>query len=153
MITDRIYDTHRDNFGYPMKTEFEKIMSSIASSIVLALMVRAICLVTYSQKQQLSVEIKTKGKEEAIKTFNKKMLIRRIIACVFMLFVNVFFYYYAVVFCGMYVNTQYGWFYSGLWSVFFNYLAYAPIYIVIISLIESKGNNVCAYYMKMLFVF
>ena len=153
MITDRIYDTHRDNFGYPMKTEFEKIMSSIAGSIVLALMVRAICLVTYSQKQQLSVEIKTKGKEEAIKTFNKKMLIRRIIACVFMLFVNVFFYYYAVVFCGMYVNTQYGWFYSGLWSVFFNYLAYAPIYIVIISLIESKGNNVCAYYMKMLFVF
>ena len=81
------------------------------------------------------------------------MLIRRIISGIFMLGLSIFFFYYCIVFCGMYVNTQYGWFYSGIWSLFWNWVVFAPLYIVIITAIESTGNIVCAYYMKRLFGF
>ena len=157
MIEDRIYDKHRDNFGYPMKTEFEKIMSAIATSIALTFIVRAINLVTIDSKNKLSSDIMSaksnEEKERVISEFSSGMFVRRIISGVFMLALNVFFFYYVVVFCGIYVNTQYGWFYSGLWALFFNWVIYAPIYVLIISLVEMKGGNNCVYYMKQLFVF
>lgn len=157
MIEDRIYDKHRANFGYPMKTEFEKIMSAIATSIALTIIVRAINLVTIDSRNKLSNDIlaakSNEEKEKVINDFSNSMLVRRIISGVFMLALNVFFFYYVVVFCGIYVNTQYGWFYSGLWALFFNWVVYAPLYVLIISLVEMKGGNNCAYYMKQLFVF
>ena len=154
MLEDRIYDKHRDNFGYPMKTEFEKIMAAISTCIALTIVVRLITLVTLSQKEKLTQQLQTnKATEQVIGEFTKSMLVRRIIAGVFMLALNVFFFYYCIVFCGMYVNAQYGWFYSGIWSLIFNWVAYAPLYILIISVIESSGKDSCAYYMKRLFVF
>ena len=154
MIEDRIYDKHRDNFGYPMKTEFEKIMAAISTCIALTIVVRLITLVTDSQKIRLIQQLKVnKDRVQIISEFNKSMLLRRIIAGVFMLALNVFFFYYCVVFCGIYVNAQYGWFYSGIWSLFFNWIVYAPLYILIISAVESSGKESCAYYMKRLFVF
>ena len=81
------------------------------------------------------------------------MLIRRIIAGIFMLALNIFFFYYTIVFCGIYVNTQYGWFYSGIWSLFWVWICFAPLYIVIISAVENAGSEICAYYMKRLFIF
>ena len=154
MLEDRIYDKHRDNFGYPMKTEFEKIMAAISTCIALTIVVRLITLVTLSMKEKLIQQLQTnKATEQVIGEFTKSMLVRRIIAGVFMLALNVFFFYYCVVFCGIYVNAQYGWFYSGIWSLIFNWVAYAPLYILIISAIESSGNETCAYYMKRLFVF
>ena len=115
MLEDRIYDKHRDNFGYPMKTEFEKIMASISTCIALTIIVRLITLVTLSQKEKLTQQLQTnKATEQVIGEFTKSMLVRRIIAGVFMLALNVFFFYYCIVFCGMYVNAQYGWFYSGI---------------------------------------
>ena len=154
MIEDRIYDKHRDNFGYPMKTEFEKIMAAISTCIALTIVVRLIALVTYGQKEKLMQQIQTnKERVQVINEFNKSMLLRRILVGMFMLALNVFFFYYCVVFCGIYVNAQYGWFYSGIWSLFFNWVIYAPLYIVIISAIESSGKDSCDYYMKRLFVF
>ena len=154
MLEDRIYDKHRDNFGYPMKTEFEKIMSAIATCIVLTLIVRLITLISYSEKTQLVSQLQeANNKEEIINSFNKTIMIRRIIAGVFMLVMNIFFFYYCIVFCGIYINAQYGWLYSGIWALLFNWIAYAPIYIVIISLIENAGFNSCTYYMKRLFHF
>ena len=83
----------------------------------------------------------------------KGIMIRRIISGIFMLILSVFFFYYCVVFCGIYVNAQYGWFYSGIWALLWNWIAYAPIYIIIISLVEANGGEKCGYYMKRLFVF
>ena len=154
MLEDRIYDKHRDNFGYPMKTEFEKIMAAISTCIALTIVVRLITLVTYGQKEKLMQQIQTnKAIDQVIGEFNKSMLARRIIAGIFMLALNVFFFYYCICFCNIYINAQYGWFYSGIWSLIFNWVAYAPLYIVIISAIESSGSTSCAYYMKRLFVF
>ena len=146
MLEDRIYDKHRDNFGYPMKTEFEKIMSAIATTIALTFIVRLIALITYDKKEHL---LNNKDREEIM----KGIMIRRIISGIFMLILAVFFFYYCVVFCGIYVNAQYGWFYSGIWALLWNWIAYAPIYIIIISLVEANGGEKCSYYMKRLFVF
>ena len=152
MIEDRITDDHRDNFGYPMKTEFEKIISAIVTSIALNLIVRGITIVTYKQKEDLVSSYKP-GDDKVINDFINSMLIRRIIAGIFMLALNIFFFYYTIVFCGIYVNTQYGWFYSGIWSLFWVWICFAPIYIVIISAVENAGSEICAYYMKRLFIF
>ena len=157
-IEQRIYDNDRDNFGYPVKSEFEKIMSAIVSTIVFTVIVKAISLVTYSQKKDLEIKIDN-GKditntENAINEFTKSMLPRRIISWVFMLLVSVFFFYYSIVFCGIYIHTQYGWFYSCLWSLFFNWVLFANVFIFILSIVESScGNESAVYYMKRLFIF
>ena len=158
MLEDRIFDAKRDNFGYPMKTEFEKIMSAIATSIALTIVVRAITIVTYQQKEELSNKVSNihshQDRANALYEFSQQFTVRRIIAGIFMLALNIFFWYYTIVFCGIYVNTQYGWFYSGLWALFMNWVCFAPFYIVIISAIESSDKmDKCAYYMKRLFIF
>lgn len=158
MIEDRITDSQRNNFGYPMKTEFEKIMAAIATSIVLTIIVKAINIVTINQKTELSNKLTNAKsiteKQNISNNFSNSYLIRRIISGIFMLALIVFFFYYCVVFCGIYIKTQYGWFYSGIWSLFFNWIVFAPLYILIISLIENNsGNTPCVYYMKRLFIF
>ena len=154
MIEDRITDKHRDNFGYPMKTEFEKIISAIVTSIALNLIVRGITIVTYKQKEELAASYKPGEMEtKVVNEFIKSMLVRRVLAGIFMLILSIFFFYYTIVFCGIYINAQYGWFYSGIWSLFWVWICFAPIYIAIISIVESKGNSQCAFYMKRLFIF
>ena len=157
MFEDRIADKHRDNFGYPMKSEFDKIMSAISTSVLLALFVRLLVLVPYFIKNDLADEIlrakNQRNKFGVIQDFNYRMLPRRIIALVFIVLLDVFFWYYTIVFCGIYVNAQYGWFYSGIWSLMWVWVVYAPIYILIISLFEHCGNQCCVYYMKRFFIF
>ena len=102
MIEDRIYDSFRNNFAYPMKTEFEKIMASIATTIALNIIVRSICLVTLNKKIELGGAVqKSSGDQRigAVKEFHKSYLARWIISGVFMLALSVFFFYYCVVFC------------------------------------------------------
>ena len=157
MFEDRIADKHRDNFGYPMKSEFDKIMSAISTSVLLALFVRLLVLVPYFIKNDLADEIlrakNQRNKFGIIQNFHYRMLPRRIIALVFIVLLDVFFWYYTIVFCGIYVNAQYGWFYSGIWSLMWVWVIYAPIYILIISLFEHCGNQCCVYYMKRFFIF
>lgn len=118
MIEDRITNKSRNDFVYPMKTEFEKIMASIATSIALTIIVRAISLVTMTKKTELSNNLNNaksnEEKQSIANNFAKSYLARRIISGIFMLALIVFFFYYCVVFCGIYIKTQYGWFYSGI---------------------------------------
>ena len=149
-IENRIYRKDRDNFAYPMRHEFDKIIYSILSMIALNFIVRAIALVTVSQKKELGSKVEAaKGAEEQEKEigmFIKTMIPRRLISILFMLVVNIF--------CGIYVNTQYGWDYSGIWSLFFNWVIFANIEILILSLIEYKnGSEDCVYYFKKMFFF
>ena len=157
MFTDRLLDEHRDNFGYPMKREFDKIMSAISTSILLALGMRLLILVPLFYRNYLADEIATAKNQHAkfqeVQHFNMKMLPRRIVALVLMVLLDVFFFYYTIVFCGIYVNTQFGWFYSGIWSLFWVWGVFAPIYIIIISLVEYNGNPNCTYYLKRFFIF
>ena len=91
-----------------------------------------------------------------IRHFKKEMFLRRIISYVVMIIIITFFFYYSVTFCGVYIKTQRNWFFSGVWSLFFNWIILAPIYIIIISFLEYKKkdpNNALIYYLKRLFFF
>lgn len=157
MIEDRIFDEHRNNFGYPMKTEFEKIMSSIVTTMCLTFIIKIICLITLEQKNILAngmdLAKAREGQDETVKNFFLKNLPRRIIAIAFITIIGVFFFFYTIVFCYIYSHAQYGWFYSGIWSLFMNWVVFSPFYIIVITLIQNSGMEQCAYYLKQLFVF
>ena len=86
--------------------------------------------------------------------FEKNILIRRCIAGFIILFFFIFFWFYCIVFCGVYINSQFGWFFSWLWLLIFDWILLVPLYILLISLFEKiLGNGACVYYMKQLFLF
>ena len=160
IIEKRIYYKNRDNFAYPMRKEFGKIILSILLQIILAIIFRIIVLISLDERNNLCDEIKMcKDIVEAsrrVSRFEKKMVLKRIITAVLMLVIYVFFFYYCVVFCGIYINTQRNWFFSGIWSLFWNWFVFSPIYIIIISFIEAKNRTTytpSVYYMKRLFFF
>ena len=85
--------------------------------------------------------------------YQKSFSVKKIISLIIILGLDVFFFYYTMGFCAVYRNTQYGWFYSVIWAMLFNWTLYGIFYIFVISLIESFGGVKCAYYMKRLFIF
>ena len=138
-----------------MKREFHRIIYSILTMMAFNVLIRLIVIVPLSKFNELSNILKD-GNEETIsecKTFECKMLVRRIIAIIVILIFNVFFYYYTIVFCAIYRNTQAGWFYSGIWGFIWNNIVFSLIYIIVISIVESNGNVMLSYYMKRLFCF
>ena len=118
------------------------------------MIIRSISLVTYLQKEEVIKKyIKAKDKSKVVQDFAKSMLVRRIILGIFMLALTVFLFYYSTVFCGIYIHTQSGWFYSGIWSLLILWLVLNNLYIFIITIIEKGGCLKCSYYMKRLYPF
>ena len=154
MFEKRINDSFRNNFFYPMKREFLRIIYSIITMMIFNFLIRLIVIVSLSKFNQLGNTIK-EGNDDAIsecKNFECKMLLKRIIAIIIILIIDVFFYYYTIVFCAIYKNTQAGWFYSGIWGFIWNNV-FSLIYIIVISIFESFGYEMTSYYMKRLFCF
>ena len=166
LIEERIFDKNRNNFDYPMRKEFHKIILSILCQVALCIIMKLILLVTLKQRNQLIDLLKSCKLEKhqtinngiltTIKDFQDQMFVRRIISSSLMAIIIIFFFYYSIAFCGVYIQTQRNWFFSGIWSLFWNWIIFAPIYIVVISLIEHKKqdiNDSTVYYMKRLFCF
>ena len=166
LIEKRIYDKKRNNFDYPMRKEFHKIILSILCQIVLTLLIKLLIMVKLEQRQNLKISLTKctlKGREEInndivsrVEQFQDEMLVRRLIGAFIILVLLIFFFYYSVAFCGIYIKTQINWFYSGIWSLFWNWVVFSPIYIVIISYIENKKYNSfdpLVYNLKRLFFF
>ena len=167
LIEKRIYDKKRNRFDYPMRKEFGKILLCILLQIVVTGLIKLLVFVFPEQKRTLegglkNFEIKL-GREAdnniivRIDQLEKEMFIRRLIGGVLMLFIVIFFFYYSVVFCGIYINTQKNWIYAGIWSLFWNWFIFAPIYIIVISFLEMKNrfsnDKKMTYYLKGLFFF
>ena len=88
--------------------------------------------------------------------FQEEMFIRRLIGGFLMSIIIIFFFYYSVVFCEVYLNTQRNLVFSWVWSLFWEWVIFAPIYIVVISVLENKKSNSkdpVVYYLKRLFFF
>ncbi|MCQ2819559.1 MAG: hypothetical protein MJ252_20035, partial [archaeon] len=155
MIEDRIEDKQRDNFIYPMKTEFERIMAAIAFCCGVTLVMRFVNLTTFSTKNYLNENFTNfEDFGPTYEVYYYAMLPRRIIAGLLMLGLNIFMYFYVVVFCGVYINTQFGWFYSGCWALMWDWIIYAPLLIVIISAMEAIGvADAYLHYVKAFFIF
>ena len=169
LIEKRIYDKKRDHFDYPMRKEFHKIILSILCQVGLCIIVKIILLVTEKQKNDFKYALtKCSIKDERyidneivikVQEFQDDMFLRRIISSSIMVIIIAFFFYYTVAFCAVYIQTQRNWFFSGIWSLFFNWVVWAPIYIIIITALEYSKyknkdyDNSMIYHMKRLFFF
>lgn len=142
MLEDRIYDSYRDNFGYPMRSEFDKIICSILVTFLITIALKFIVLIPFSDKDSFSIT-----------DFYHIINIVRFIVCgVLMLFLLLFFSIYNTAFCGLFRNAKYGWLYSGIWSLFMNWIIFYPVGIILITLIEKNVNwgykDEIVYYLK-----
>ena len=153
-IEKRIYDKNRNNFFYSLLKEFDRIFSSILMTIVSTVLLRLLNLTLLKEEKNEDEinETDTSSKiEEKIKQLKSNKC--RILGFIILIFYFTFFWFYCTMFCSMYVNTQFDWFYSVIWSLFFIYLIFSPTYIFAISLLDINEKEKCSYYMKMLFIF
>ena len=118
LIEDKIKDKDRDKFVYPVKNEFAKIVISLVLSLVFIGFIRFI-----------SCEI------------CKIKYIRRTIALSIMAMFDAFLFYYCVVFCGIYVKAQYGWLYSGIWTIFFDWVIIVPLLLLLLTFLERHCGD------------
>ncbi len=157
MAKNLVEDSQRKNFAYPMKEEYFRIMASIAFTCGVTLILKRINMISYEKKIELSESIEKSNIEKISEDFNKEMRGRRILLVALCFALNIWTWIYSIGFCGYYFNSQYNWFYTGIWSVFWNWIIYSNIFIIIISAIEyynKKGENSKAvYYLKSLFIF
>jgi hypothetical protein len=155
MFRKRIERENRDNFFYPMRYEYHRIILAQLTSFGLTLIVRLINIINLNKRQEIINQVSSSedDKESIIKNYQKGNTIKKIITLIFILGLDVFFFYYCMGFCAVYTNAQFGWFYSGIWAMIFNWFIYGPFYIFVISIIESFGGGKIAYYMKRLFIF
>ena len=165
LIEKRIYDNKRNYFDYPMRKEFHKIILSILLQIVLTVIIKLIILLSLKQYKDLESDLGKcpKNGDEINKDiiicnddFQDKMFIRRLIGGFLMTIIIIFFFYYSIVFCEVYVNTQRNLVFSWVWSLLWEWVVFAPIYIIVISILENKKSNSkdpLIYYLKRLFFF
>ena len=150
-IEKRIFRENRNNFIYPIKYEFDKILLSLITTMFCCLIVRLIVLVS-KDKYQLLNNIDKENNDKKIKIENE-IIIKRLIAIILIIVFIFFFFYYCIVFCSIYKNTQESLMFSGIWTNFFVWIIFAPILIIVISIIEFKVNREIIYYLKRLFIF
>ena len=139
MLEDRIYDSYRDNFGYPMRSEFDKITCSILSTFLITAILKGIIFVSYSEKDSF-------GMREFATIFN---IVRYCLGGVLMLFLLLFFSIYSTTFCGLFLHAKYGWLYSGIWSLFMNWVILYPVGIVLMTVVEKTVT--CLYKEEMVY--
>ena len=170
-IKRKIWDKGRKNFAYPMRHEFGRIIAVILITMICTVLIRLVSIVSYETSKVTKIELlKTieysngRKKDESQKNqelneyinddFNKKYQIRNSIATVIMFLSSVFFWYYTIIWCYVYVNSQSVLFYTLIWSLLWFWFL-ACIYIVLISIFESilKFSEKTTYYLKNLFCF
>ena len=117
-IEERIYDNSRNSFAYPLVNEASIIFASIFTTVLFTVLAKLIAMVGLGEKQESTV---------------------RDVICLAVCGVLILFWWiYSIGFCGMYKNTQTGWLCAGIWALLFNWIIFAPVSVLIVSILESK---------------
>ena len=165
LIEKRIYNNNRNNFAYPMKEEAGVCFAAIFTTVLFTVFARFIVLSTvktrrnlihkYIDKQKITLDKvqDNTGGNFAVNEYKKEREIRKGIACLIMGVLMLFFWVYCIGFCGMYTKAQFGWFYLCIWALLFDWVLFAPVWIVVISILETTIDNNVVYYLKKLFLF
>ena len=159
IIEKRIPNNNRSKFIYTITKECIKIIRSIIFSMIGMLIYRLIILIPLLKNKKIhqleTTESNNNDNEKKEKKILKEFYIRRIISCLLMLIFTVFTFYYVIVFCSLYKNTQMSWLISEVWSLLLEWVILCHLYILIISIVEKKGRSqrISSYYMKQLFLF
>ena len=124
-----------------MKREFGKIISSILISMILTILIKLINITSFSEKETL-VLLHSETRERRFKDeFTKNKIIIRNIAGFIMFFIIMIMWLYSIGFCYLYYHAQKSWFYSGIWSLFWVWFVFAPLFLFLISLFQSFIHN------------
>ena len=161
----------KKKFAYPMRHEFGRIIAVILITMICTVLIRLVSIVSFessgkTKKKLLDTieapngmekndsQINEEVDEYINNVFNKKYQKRNLIAIVIMFLSSVFFWYYTIIWCYVYVNSQSVLFYTLIWSLLWFWFL-ACIYIVLISIFESilKFSEKTTYYLKNLFCF
>ena len=155
LIEKRIYNKHRDDFTYPMKKEFGKIISSILITMLFTIFIKFINLTSFKKADDVLTSIKKNLDNDYLgNRYTDQKMLYRLIAAIIMLIFGIFIWLYAIGFCYIYYHAQKSWFYSGIWSLFWVWIIFSPLFLFLISLYESiTGNEEITYYRKRLFCF
>jgi hypothetical protein len=130
-IEERIYDKSRNSFAYPLVNEASIIFASIFTTVLFTVLAKLIAMVGLDNKQQSTV---------------------RDVICLAVCGVLILFWWiYSIGFCGMYKNTQTGWLCAGIWALLFNWIIFAPVSVLIVSILESKLGEEKSEIVKQLF--
>ena len=139
LIEERINNVLRNDFFYPIKEEFNKIILSIFTTMIITFIIRLINLNSYNENN--------KSKE------NHHSLYKFIFGIILIILLLLFFWFYSTMYCFFFINSQINFLYSGIWSLFLTFIIFIPIYIFIISIIEKYENDRLNYYIIKLFLF
>ena len=159
-IERRIYDKHRNDFGYPMRKEFGKIISSILLTMILTFLIKLSNITSLNEKKNLAIKLKKNEEEnkDIALTFMKEKLILRLIIFTIMFILIIFMWIYSIGFCYIYYNSQINWLYSFIWSIFWLWIIFAPLIIVVSCIVEYyiqdyDTNEKINHYSNLLFCF
>ena len=86
MFRKRIERDYRDNFFYPMRYEYHRIILAQVTCFGLTVIVRLINLITLNQRQKIINEISSSedNKEEIVKNYQKGNWIKKIINLIYL---------------------------------------------------------------------
>ncbi len=108
----------RNNFGYPMRKEFGKIILSILLTMILTFLLKLCNITSLDKKKDLTIQLTEKENRFIAKNFIKEQLFFRLIEFTFMFILMIFIWIYYIRFCYIYYNSQINWLYSFIWSIF-----------------------------------
>ena len=123
--------------------------------MILCLIIKCIYVVNKNDRDNLENNLKhcvtEKEREKKCNEFNQTYFIKRLIAIIIIVIFEISFMIYSYT-----KLKECGWVESGLWTCFFAWIIFAPIFIILISYIEwkkNKNNEKLIYYLKQLFFF
>ena len=148
-IENRIFNKNRNKIYYPLIHEYKKLFLSITFTFCFCLLIKLI-VIDISECKAILNESK---KLEEIKNNNKKILLRRIISIILIVIVDCFMFFYCVVFCYIYINSQLSWFYSGCICLLIIWIIIVPFFALIFTLFNLKYGDNYIFFIKQYFFF
>jgi hypothetical protein len=154
-VKKRMFHKNKNKFYYPFIYESKKLFISIACSSLFCFIIKLISLMSFSSLKKYDEVYKKlinqqEKREKLNKKLNRKLFIKRMISIIFILLIDIFMFFYSVVFCYIYINSQLDWFYSGLICLLIIWIFLAPLFILFISIFN---NRILIFYMKQLLFF
>lgn len=144
-IETRIYHVDRYKFAYPMYMEFSKIIATIVILSLVLIIIRFISLPWPKYKKRLIKECREAStpQEEVAACYNfyNKLFVRFSITITVIGVLFAFFFYYNIVFIGVYPQLFAGWLYSAVWCMILIWVVFSPFVILILSLVEYFGQT------------
>ena len=113
-LEKRIYNKYRNNFTYPIKYEFPKLIITILISLILTILIKGLNLISYSEARAISLSMIKYQNDNKIfidKNEYNKFYIRVLMSLIIFVF-TFYFWLFCLGFCSIFPKAQISWFYN-----------------------------------------